>query len=371
VIPTTAAFALVVPAAFLLPLLPALIRVVPHAGYYPPAVPVMVATGALSLVAAVCLGMAIGHALPHLVTAPILMVIGLFLVDASVAYANYRLVILASPRTPDIYVGDVDFAAVAGQVSAAQAISFVGMAAAGFGWLAATTAQGRIAAAAPLLLAGAIAVPLLPGQATQAVVRDSGALVPVCAQGGAPRVCVSKVHSGQLSEVTPVARQALSLLAQLPNAPTSATELPDTWWDDRAPRTADTLQFRIWIDGHDLLQQPETLLPYLLDGAGTRRCQPPPASARQTEQRRGHLEREQAARRAAAAWLMHQPLVPQPAVLLDQDKPDEQADAQARQVYQQLVAVPEDTQRQRVAALRQAALTCSGDLYAILTGGTP
>ncbi|MBQ1016085.1 ABC transporter permease, partial [Micromonospora sp. M51] len=80
VVPTASALAVTVVAAYVVVFLVAAGWVVPTAGYFPSATIVVAAVGVPALIAAGWLGMAAGRAVPRVITAPVLAVLGFVLV---------------------------------------------------------------------------------------------------------------------------------------------------------------------------------------------------------------------------------------------------------------------------------------------------
>ncbi|NJC70682.1 hypothetical protein HC031_13300 [Planosporangium thailandense] len=353
--PTAVAVALTAVVAYLAAFLAGAVRVAPTASYYPPGTPLVLAVGALSMIPAVWIGMAVGRALPYLVTAPALAVVAAMgLLGVPIVFTDPKghdpRFVLLSPvlSTP---LGDL--VTVAGRIHVAHTVWLVCVAAAGFGLLVATTRRGAALAATPVLLGAAVALPMLPTGGNEAAFRfDPAAAQLVCAEG-APRVCVRKVHARLLPDVTPPARQALALLAKLPEPPTAVVEAGTSYFGAPSqPYTADTVQFYATFDVRVRLRSADEFVQDLLTDAFIRPCD-------RTDPDDG--EHSYVARRVVAAWLTGKAPAPDPN--------DRAGDAMAKRAYQELVALPPAEQRARVAAARRAALTCEGKLYEVLTEG--
>jgi hypothetical protein len=359
------ALAVTVLAAYLLVFAVGAARVAPHATHLPPGLPQTVAVGALALLAAAWLGLALGRAFPHPVVPPAAAVVaagGIVAVRllTAMGFGNgLPRAVLLDP----ILDGTDDFSVVLGRVHAGQALWLVGLAATAAGLLAAARRRHVAYALVPALVGGALAVPLLPaGGSTAAYTLDHGATALVCAEGE-PRVCVTRVHAATLPQVVGPARAGLAALAKLPDAPTSAVErihrLASAGEESSAPRPADTLEFPLFLDPAGRLHATgDELLTELLDGAGTRPC--PFTDDADAD---GWL-REGVARTVAGAWLRGRPPARR-----DSPAMAERGELEQR-LYRELTALPRDEQLRRVAALRRAALECRGGLYPILAEDT-
>ncbi|MGC9665716.1 hypothetical protein ACNTMW_04065 [Planosporangium sp. 12N6] len=360
VAPTAVALALGAVAGYLAMFAAGAAQVAPAASYFPAGSLLVVAVGALTMVGAVWLGMAIGSLLSTPLTPPALTVGG-FAVLMGVPTVLRSL----HPRDPGDLPGATllspvltppltDFYAVTTRVGLVQLVWFTALAATAFGLYAAATRRTRLAALAPSVLGAVLALAVLPTTADAAYVPDPGAYAPVC-DPGPPRVCVARVHATALADLRAPARQALAALAaKLPGAPTTVAEARN-WWIEKHldPQRPDTVLVDLNPDADGRLGSPRELLWELVDGAGTRACSTIFDSAEPDAVARHH-----AARLAAAAWL------------LDQAPPaDAYHAAQARQAWETLRTLPADEQLSRVAALRASALACDGrDLLDVLVG---
>jgi hypothetical protein len=351
-VPTLAAMAVAVVSGYLMMGLAGGLWIADTAEYLPAPFFVVTAVGALALVAAVWLGLAVGRLLPALVTAPALAVAGLGLL-LSIPWATRPHGWLALVFSP-IYDMNMPgaYATVPGRASAAQAV-----------WLAALaltavllfTSDGwrvRAAAVLPVVLGAALAITVVPHQdryVNDAI--DPVAQELVCAKGDPP-VCVSRVHSGLLAEVTPQARQALTILAKLPGGPKEVHEDTTTWFPDRFPaRREDVVLLRVIVgeDGH-LVNRNEVLAEVVAGAFAS-----PPQCDKSTYP---------ADRLAAASWLIgrapsvaksSEPSIMAEAGLVD----DASAVAEAAELWQNLRQLPAGEADARVLALRRAAMTCA------------
>ncbi|GIF08373.1 hypothetical protein [Actinoplanes siamensis] len=240
VVPTVGAMALTIVAGYLLMGLVGGLAIVSTAHYLPPQVAAVTAVGALALVAGVWLGMAAGHLLPWLVTAPAVAVAGLGVLLTIPAATRPKgwLALVFSP----IYEMNLpeDYATVPGRVSVSQAIWLAALALAGLLLFASSGWRVRVAALLPVALGAVLAITVMPHHDRLVVdAVDPVAKELVCARDE-PRVCVSRVHEGLLPEVVPQAREALTVLAKLPGMPSRVHEDTTTYLPYvPAPRTAD------------------------------------------------------------------------------------------------------------------------------------
>jgi hypothetical protein len=198
----------------------------------------------------------------------------------------------------------------------------------------------RVAALLPVVVGAALAITAMPHQSrfvTDAI--DPVAKELVC-DTGEPQVCVSRVHSGLMGEVSPQARKGLAILATLPDAPTQVHEDTTTYVPDVYPPWHDNvvlLPVEAGENGH-LLNQDDVLAD-VVTGAF--------ASPPKCEKSAGLEEKL-----AAAYWL-----IGREPVIRETNGPVELS--KAVKLWQSLRQLPADEATARVAALRQAALTCS------------
>ena len=370
VLPIAAAMAIAAVAAYLVMFAGATRHLERFDVYFPRGAVPIIALGALALVAAVWLGLAIGSLLPSPLTAPVLVVVGFLalavlpnvLVPFNVPRPGTWLLFphLQAPRD-----GLYAVQTLTARANLSQALWLAIVAATGLALFAASRSRTRIAAVVPVLLGVSIAVPTMPRQLADAWVTDRGATELVCTSDQ-PQVCVARVHSHTLDQLQGPARQALAILAaKLPAAPTRVVVETDGN-RTQGPPPADTLLIRAWPFATDaeLLGAP---LDLVLEGAGVPPCvnllgfdptklefgaQPPEPDIRYL-----------AARRAAAAWLLDRDLPPAP------KGGKESEETLAPQALADLRRLQPDEQRARVTALRDAELTCApGDRLNLLTG---
>jgi hypothetical protein len=368
--PLAGGFALALTTAYLVVILTGAVLVVPTAGYFPASALLVAAVGVPALVAAGWLGMAAGRAVPRVVTAPVLAVVGFAVVALLPDYLsmagydeNFEK---AQPDPAALLLSPVataidDFQVIPAGVSLLQTVWLAAAAATSWLLLAAVRRRTMALAVLPAALGVAVAVPLLPaGGYTGAAVVDPAATELVCDNDG-PEVCVRRVHVGTLPDVVGPARRALSLMAaKLPDPPTRAVESQEivAWArpadaETAARSPADILVFdtpRIGRTGRADLESGyfERSLLY----AGWR-------------QQCGDFGVAHLAEELAAAWLTDKPPIAQE----DWWSPaDEELLSNA---YQDLVELPEVEQQQRMAAAREAALDCGDDILPLMTGEVP
>ncbi|MDM4720227.1 hypothetical protein QTQ03_11810 [Micromonospora sp. WMMA1363] len=318
-------------------------RIIDTASYLPGSVFTVVAVGGLAMIAAAWLGLAVGRFVPSVVTAPVLAVAGIaLLLVIPAAMRRTGTEWLAMVLSPMYGMGQyTDYQTVTGRVSLAQAIWLTALAGAAVVLLASGSWRSRVAALLPAALGVALATVVAPrGDAFVAHPIDPVAQEHVCAQGS-PRVCVSRVHAGLLPEVTPLARQALSMLAKLPDPPTAAHEDTTTYHPDTSPpRRADTVLIPVQVDKHGRLAGKSEVIPRMLDAGG--------ANMRGCEGRQPSTP----VARAVGYWLLGR--VPEPGHSLE----PAEINAEAVRWWRALRRLPEREAVARVAEVRRAALAC-------------
>jgi len=349
-VPTLGAMALAVVTGYLAVGLAGGLWIVSTARYLPVQTFVVTAVGLLALVAAVWLGLAVGRLLPSVVTAPALAVAGLALLLSIPRATRPRgwLSLVFSPIESMNMPGA--YATVPGRVSAAQAVWLAALALTAVLLFAAAGWRLRVAAALPLVVGAALAIMVMPHQnrfVHDAV--DPVAQALVCAQGEPP-VCLSRVHSGLLAEVTAPAREGLAVLAKLPGAPKTVHEDTTTYFPDRYPPWREDvvlLNVVVGDDGH--LEDKSAVLADVVSGAFAS----PPGCDKPADL---------ADRLAAAYWLIgREPAGVQTADPLEGQTFDPAIMAEAAELWQSLRALPAAEAEARVLALRKDALACTAE----------
>jgi hypothetical protein len=191
VLPSALALAIAVAAAYLVTLATSTGHLQPTPWSLPANLLPVIAVGAVSLVAAAWLGMAIGSLLPSIMTPPVLTVTGI----AAVAVAP-SLLFGQDDRPPGAMLllpylqfpknGAIENLTVSTSVSIAQALWFTALAATGFALLAAATRLARAAALLPAIVGAVTAALLLPAQLDGAYVPAAAAGTPAHAPGSRP-----------------------------------------------------------------------------------------------------------------------------------------------------------------------------------------
>ncbi|GIF23904.1 hypothetical protein BJ973_004517 [Actinoplanes tereljensis] len=324
--PTLGAMAIAVVGGYLAMGLAGGAYIIGTARYFPPAALVVTLVGALALIAAVWLGQAIGRLLPSLVTAPALGIGGLalLLLIPGATRPHGWLALVFSP----IYEMNMPaaYADVPGRASLSQALWLAALAITAVLLVVSGGWRLRVAAVLPVLLGATLAIAVMPRDdryVTDAV--DPVAQELVCADGE-PRVCVSRVHSGQLGDVTPPAREGLTILAKLPGGPTAMHEDTTTYFPDVFPAWHDDVVLLRVVTGAQVQAVDVVAAAFVA----------PPQCDRPTAQ---------ADTLAAAYWLIGR----------------EPAEAEAAARWQALRAQPAAEALAHLQALRKAALTCTVD----------
>lgn len=351
VVPTSIAIGIGVAAGYLLMFGAGIPLVLPYATYFSAGALVVVAVGTLAMIAAAWLGLAVGRRWPSTMT-PVLLGVG-----TAVALLGFNPV-RENVEPPGVALflpsfrgrGDIlmEYTIPSGQSQLAQAIWLAGVAATGLLLFAATSRRGRQAAIAPAALGAVLALPLLPANLSDAFVLDRQAIEQVCSTD-APRVCVPKAHEGALADLREPAREALTLLAKLPDAPTTVAEpfrYPPVTTPD--PHTVFITPLRVSA-GH-MRDSPDDVVWNLLAGSVGPRCAEPVLS--DAERVRYAL-----AVQVAVGWLRGH---------LPDDLPNGPS---VEQALNTLRAMPYEEQRVRVDKMRAAESACEGgDRLDILIG---
>lgn len=360
VLPLSGAAAIAVAGPYLLVTAAAAGSIRGRTDYLPASAVVAVLVGALGLVASVWLGLAVGRLLPFLVTAPALAVLGFGLLVATAwGRGNWTTSLLSLPAPRITGLQDEEFLVLSGRMNLAQASWLLAVAVTSILLLAAGRRRARAAALLPAVLGLLAAALVMPRHGSVPGVEvDRTATALVCTRD-TPKVCVARVHSARLARITPAAREALHRMARLPGAPTVAAEDVDATARDVEipPMSRDTAYFPFTLgstrssllDVVDVPSGPLTTPPgsSLLLGAGTGSryiCT-------------GGLFGV-AAKSAVRYWL----LGVEPSPRAESSEPGVHA------LWQVLHQVPEQEAARRVAALREAALTCSDGLAGVLRG---
>lgn len=372
VLPVAAAMAIAAVAAYLVMFAGGAGHLDRVQGYFSYGTIPLIALGALAMVAAAWLGLAVGALLPSPLTPPALVVVGvvgLSLVPQALVAQPYPGTFLLLPFLQGPRDGGYEVQMLSARANLSQALWLAAVAATGLALFAAGRPRARLAAVVPVLMGVAIAVPVMPRQLAGAWVEDGRATGVVCT-ADEPKVCVSRVQAHLLDTLRGPAREALTILAaKLPQAPTRVevrnvvNGMPD------APQPADLVLVFFGPFEYVADYASDGLLETLLNGAGVRPCVdqlgsdptrptdvPPPEPK----------PRYAAARHAVSQWLLDRS--PKPVPKAGSGDP-ETLEIEALAV---LRALPASEQQARIVAFRAAELTCAeGDRLNLLTGGGP
>jgi len=339
VLPTSAAMAICLTIGYVALLAAGAIRVAGNTDYRPAGWIPIALVGALSLIAAGWLGMGIGRLVPSTYTPPVLAVAGFLVLLVPVQVGKDGPISNISLLAP-LFSGPSDeFTTVAGAVNAGQAVWFAGLALGGLALLMVARRRWMAVAAVPVVAGLLIAVPLLDSAPEGGFQADLVAASEVCTADSGPVVCVTKVHEDGLSALTGPARRALTLLAKLPDAPTSVHEVTGS---RPGPQPAAEVWFHSdnYRLGHGWESSGDELVVRVLAGAGTRPC----------PDQNGDVDYR--TRAIVSAWLYGQYPAPGPKATGEE--------AAARDAaWQALRALPADEQLRRVTAVRQEGLACA------------
>jgi len=332
------------------------------------------AATALYLVGSVWLGLAIGRLLPFVIVPPLLIVVGFvgtFILILGADLEGYTQGPGATGRPPATVLLDplqtegFEYAqALTAPAHLAQAVWALGLATACL-LLFVASRLVRIVAAVPVVLALVAATALLPTDLADAIVFDRTAMALVCTPDD-PQICTRRVHHRVIDDLREPGRAALSILsAKLPQAPSSVVQTYTVHGTgflrvDPPPPDPNILYAEVIPNDSGRAGKTEReMLWILLDGAGTPRCNSFDPSNFDLG------EGQYVARLVAAAWLVGEPPSAAPA----EDWSSLAELPATRPTYEALLALPEDEQRARVAALRAAELACDDtDRLEILSG---
>src|SRR5262245_60183003 len=222
--PIAAAMALAAAVGYVLMLAGGLANIKDVGGYFSPGAVPIIAIGALAMVGAVWLGLAIGALLPSPLPAPLLVVAGFaglavlpqLLVEANREPGTYLLLpFLRGPRDGGFFPQVLSTGANLSQLLWLAAIAVTGCA-----LFAAARTKTRVAAMIPAVLGAVAILPILPNQVAEASLPDCGALELICTEQR-PQVCVPRISRHALNDLKVPGRRALAILAaKLPNPPT-------------------------------------------------------------------------------------------------------------------------------------------------------
>ncbi|WBB73066.1 hypothetical protein O7602_25790 [Micromonospora sp. WMMD1128] len=354
-LPVLGATALTLALAYLLVTAAGLAGIVTTAPYRPLLTfTVVTGVGALSLIAAGWLGLGIGRMLPALVTAPALGVAGVLVVFFTAIGPPDRLAAVISPVHGSSQFND--YQTIDNRVSGALAIWLTGLAGAGLLLFLAGGWRTRTAAVVPLalgLVTATAVVPRDPDVLNWSV--DPVARELVCTDD-TPTVCVSRVHAQVLDTLAPLAREGLTTLAKLPDAPTAVhedTRVISHDGDWPAPRNG-VVTIEVRIDKRGGLAHPAAVAPEVVRGLGV-------GYDGQCRNRNDVVER------AAAAWLLGREPRSDVGLVPGLVEEDPGINPEAVTLWRGLRELPDGEALARVTAVRDALRTCQ-DPAGLLSG---
>jgi hypothetical protein len=346
VLPTALAMAWCVLAGYVLIFLAGAIKVAAGTDYFSWNWLPVALVGAVSLIAAGWLGMGIGRAVPSVYTPPVVVVLGFLVLLLPLQLSKGSAPGSAALLSPGFTAKLGEFEMVAPSVDLGQLCWFGGLALGGLLLVLFAQRLAAVTALVPVVLALVIALPIFTAAPAGGVQADPAASAEVCTHDGGPAVCVTQAHAQSLDALVGPAREALRLLATLPDPPSSVHEVTP---QRRGPQPAD----QVWFDSDNYAPgvgwdtgDSRKLLVKILAGAGTMPCDP----------------ENYAVRAISAAWLEGR--YPAPGLEVE---PGQEANAR-NAMWQALTALPRAEQVRRVAAVRQAGLNC-GDVGAALSAG--
>ncbi|MEU2614546.1 hypothetical protein ABZ570_23625 [Micromonospora sp. NPDC007271] len=351
VMPILGALGIAVAGGYLAVLAVAAPRIAGTARYLPAAAFAVVAVGVLAVVAAAWLGLAAGRLWPSVAAGPVLALAGLgwLMGFPGIAHGQEWLGALFSPMYGMSQYSDYE--TVSGRLSAAQAVWLVALVVGGYVLHVAQSRRARAASLLPVALGVAVAIAVMPHDRYLPRAIDRVAQELVCTTD-APKVCVARVHSTLLPEVTPRARQALALLARLPRPPAEAHEDTTTWGRDLPeprPDPAGIALMTITVDDRGHLASPADLVPQTVTRVLGNQGRCPDGLS-------------WSALRAATYWLVGTEPPAEPGFDDDGEWNDH-----VGQLWRSLRELPEADALARVTAVREGALRCA-DLDEMLSG---
>jgi hypothetical protein len=311
------------------------------------------------VIAGAWIGLGVGRLLPHPLTAPAVAVpafAAVVLFQSVPAPDNVFegvLPLRVALLSPAFHVFNDPFFTTAARVDLGQTIWLAGLAVTGLLVLAAGSRRAKALATVPVVVALAVALPVLPATPAESRGVDPVAIERVC---DGP-VCLTRMHEGQLARLAGPGKEALRLLGTLPGAPVKLVELDRRLrYDEVPPRAADTVLADLMDWSLRLSTTADDVTRVLLAGAGTPSCFGELGGPTSMD--------ENTARTITASWFLGT-LKP----LKSNTWVDRDAGARTGQAWATFRALPEAEQRTRIIALRQAGLTCQGNQLDILLGG--
>ncbi|MGW1211531.1 hypothetical protein ACWD5F_18070 [Streptomyces sp. NPDC002499] len=323
--------------------------------------------GALFLVAGALLGMGAGRALPSALTPPLLAV-GAFVftalmhmslgrtstIDPATGFDSTqpKRVSLLSPEVEEVHNVLVT---VSTPVHVGQTIWLLGMALTGFALLVAATPRARLLALTPVVAGAVLALLVLPSDPRRMYVVDRAAAESVC---DGP-VCVARAHQDRLAGLAAPGKEALRLLhgALGDRAPVAVRENTAVLPYGSTPRWSRTTVLFGFDDAVVADAKGEELTRALLAKGLAPDCTPVGWSG---------FGSADYAQTVAVGWILGE-LKPLPGTSASMRR---EVEAETRPVWKKLKALPWSEQLARINAMRATALSCEGDPFEVLSGGT-
>jgi hypothetical protein len=344
-LPVLGAMAIMLTVAYLLVTVAGLAWVGTTAGYRPLLnFAVVTGVGVLALIGAAWLGLGIGRMLPSPATAPALGVAGVLLIFPSAFVSPDWLAAAISPifGTSQHH----DYQTIDNRVSGALAIWTAALAATGLVLFIAGGWRARAAALVPVLLGLTVAIGVVPRDPDVLDMPvDPTARELVCTDD-TPTVCVSRVHAHVLEALTPLAREALTVLAKLPDTPTVVHEDTYVLGDVGSPPQDGVITVPIRIDKRGGLAHSAAVVPEIVSGLGVEydgKCR----------------NRDHTVERAAAYWLLGREPQSEVGIIPGLISEDPGLNAEAVRLWQGLRELSDNEALARVAAVRKAILACA------------
>ncbi|MEW1697143.1 hypothetical protein [Streptomyces sp. NPDC091278] len=320
---------------------------------------------ALALAAGAALGMGVARTLPSVLTPPALAVCAFLSVSflRQVQSSDHVLPTSAAPNrlsllSPPVVDVRETLLTLSVPVHLGQTLWLLGMAATGLALLAATRPRTRLLALTPLLAGGALALLVLPAHPRDTYVVDRAAAAQVC---DGP-VCVAAVRQARLDGLAGPGKEALRLMrGALGDA------APATFRETTVPRALGALARQphdsrsVFIDFDDTVMADATgdrLTRVLVAQGMAPLCNP------RSVNESGTLE-DTVAQSIALAWVLGEEPRPVDGTMHTTKGQTELAG----RVWERFTALPRAEQRQRIIAMRAAAVSCSRDALTVLAGG--
>ncbi|UOX88334.1 hypothetical protein MUY14_42740 [Amycolatopsis sp. FBCC-B4732] len=332
------------------------VEILAHGGFFSLGFLPVLLVGSLGVLAGSWLGLAVGRLLPHPLAAPGAAVLAFVLtVLCWMSLESGLEPVLPTrvgPLAPSLAEPRGEMVTTTVALDLGQGGWFLGLAVTSFLLLSARSVRARLLGLLPLVAGAAVALPLFPAVPADALTTDSVAGRKVC---DGP-ICVSELHRDRLAALRGPGREALAMLAKLPDPPTRIEEqVRPPSVTGPAPRDPHVVSLDFQRNDLLLTAGADDLRLAVLTGAGVPSCEPPSHSS----------VPDQAARAIGAAYFTGK-LEPLPEFTRNWFKREFGA---IEQVWNQFRALPPDVQATRIVALRQALLTCRGEPLDVLVPG--